>query len=197
MWEEIHKIVTEAGLVGLGGANFPTHFKLTYGLDKHIDTLLVNGSECEPYLNADYRVMTEETDRLVLGVKIAMKSLNVRRCIVGVEDNKPKAIDALTKAFAGIARVAALPTKYPQGAERMFIKVLTEREIPEGKRHSDIGIVGLNVGSVVAVANAVEKGIPLIEAHHHGVRRRNCNPKKPPGAHRDELQGHHRLLRRL
>ncbi|UOO37276.1 electron transport complex subunit RsxC [Oscillospiraceae bacterium CM] len=163
--EEIHKIVTTAGLVGLGGANFPSHFKLTYGPEKHIDTLLINAAECEPYLNSDYRVMIEETDRVVLGVKIAMKSLNVKRCFVGVEDNKPKAIEGFKKAFANVdgVTVVALPTKYPQGAERMFIKVLTEREIPAGKRHSDIGIVGLNVGSIVAIANAVEKGIPLIE----------------------------------
>lgn len=161
---EIHKIITEAGLVGLGGANFPTHFKLTYGPEKNIDTLLINGSECEPYLNADYRVMIEETDRIVLGAKIAMKSLGVKRCIAGIEDNKPKAVEAFKKAFEGTGvEVVALPTKYPQGAERMFIKVLTGREIPEGKRHSDIGVVGLNVGSVIAVANAVEKAMPLIE----------------------------------
>lgn len=162
--EELHKLIGQAGLVGLGGANFPTHFKLTYGPEKHIDTLLINGSECEPYLNADYRVMMEETDRVVLGAKIAMKSLGVSRCIVGIEDNKPKAVEAMKKAFEGTGvQVAALPTKYPQGAERMFIKVLTGREIPEGKRHSDIGVVGLNVGSVAALANAVEKGVPLIE----------------------------------
>lgn len=161
---EIHKIVTEAGLVGLGGANFPTHFKLTYGPEKKIDTLLINGSECEPYLNADNRVMLEQPDRIVLGTKIAMKSLGVSHCIVGVEDNKPKAIQALKKAFEGTdTQVAPLPAKYPQGAERMFIKVLTEREIPAGKRHADIGVVGLNVGSITAVADAVEKGIPLIE----------------------------------
>jgi len=161
---QIHEIISSAGLVGLGGANFPTHFKLMYGPDKHIDTLLINGSECEPYLNADYRVMLEETERVVLGTKIAMKSLNVRRCIVGIEDNKPKAIEAMKKAFSGTeVQIVPVPTKYPQGAERMLIKVLTGREIPEGKRHSDIGVVGLNVGSVAALADAVEHGVPLIE----------------------------------
>lgn len=162
--EEIHEIVKAAGLVGLGGANFPTAFKLTYGSEKHIDALLINASECEPYLNSDYRVMMEDTARVVLGAKIAMKSLDVKRCIVGVEDNKPKAIAAFKEAFkASDVEVAALHTKYPQGAERMFIKVLLNREIPEGKRHSDIGVVGLNVGSVAAIANAVINGIPLIE----------------------------------
>lgn len=161
---EIHQIIRESGIVGLGGANFPTHIKLSYGPEKKIDTILLNASECEPYLTSDYRLMIEQTDRIVTGVKIAMKSLGVDRVIVGVEDNKPEAVKAFTEAFKGMnVRVAAVPTKYPQGAERMFIKVLTGREIPAGKRHSDIGIVGLNVGTIVAVANAVVNGIPLIE----------------------------------
>lgn len=162
--EEIHEILKTAGLVGLGGANFPTHLKLTYGPEKKIDTILLNGSECEPYLNSDYRVMVEQTEQIVGGAKIAMKSLGVAKCVIGVEDNKPEAIKAFEKAFAGTGvEVAPLHTKYPQGAERMFIKVLTGREIPAGKRHSDIGVVGVNVGTVVAVYNAVVYGIPLIE----------------------------------
>lgn len=161
---EIHKIIREAGIVGLGGANFPTHVKLSYGPEKKIDTILLNASECEPYLNSDYRLMIEQTDRIVTGVKIAMRSLGVGRVIVGVEDNKPEAVKVFTEAFKGMnVKVVAIPTKYPQGAERMLIKVLTGREIPAGGRHSDIGIVGLNVGTIVAVANAVVNGIPLIE----------------------------------
>lgn len=162
--EEIQQIIREAGIVGMGGANFPTHVKISYGPEKKIDTVLLNASECEPYLNSDYRVMIEHTDRVVTGMKIAMKSLNVTRGIVGIEDNKPEAIQAFREAFKGSGvEVTALPTKYPQGAERMLIKVLTGREIPAGKRHSDIGIVGLNVNTVFAVANAVINGIPLIE----------------------------------
>lgn len=162
--EEIHEILKSAGLVGLGGANFPTAFKLTYGPEKHIDTLLINCAECEPYLNSDYRVMMEQTDRVITGARIALKSLNVNRCIIGVENNKPKAIAAFEKACEGTGiEVMTLKTKYPQGAERMFIKALIDREIPEGKRHSDIGVVGINVGSAAAVANAVVSGIPLIE----------------------------------
>lgn len=162
--EEIQGIIKEAGIVGMGGANFPTHFKLSYGPEKKIDTVILNGSECEPYLTSDYRLMIEETEKVVTGFRIALKCLNVKRGIVGVEDNKPEAIKVLTAAFKGTGvEVVALPTKYPQGAERMLIKVLTGREIPAGKRHSDIGVVGLNVSTIVAVANAVVNGIPAIE----------------------------------
>lgn len=161
---EIHQIVRDSGIVGLGGANYPSHIKISYGPEKKIDTFLLNGSECEPYLTGDYRVMVEYTDRLVEGMKIAMKSLNVKRGIVGIEDNKPEAIRVIKEALKGTdIEVVAMPTKYPQGAERMIIKVLTEREIPSGKRHSDIGVVGMNVCTIYSVANAVINGIPLIE----------------------------------
>ena len=162
--KEIQQIVREAGIVGLGGANFPSHIKVSYGPEKKIDTFILNGAECEPYLNGDYRVMVEYTDRLVEGVKIAMKSLNVKRGIVGIEDNKPEAVRIMTEALKGTGvEVVAVPTKYPQGAERMLIKVLTEREIPAGKRHSDIGVVGMNVCTIYSVANAVIEGTPLVE----------------------------------
>ncbi|MDR2296408.1 MAG: electron transport complex subunit RsxC [Clostridiales Family XIII bacterium] len=160
----IHKIVREAGIVGLGGANFPSHIKLSYGPERHIDTFILNGAECEPYLNGDYRVMLDCTDRLVSGLRIAMKSLNVTRGVVGIEDNKPEAVKVLREALAGTdVTVRAVPTKYPQGAERMLIKVLTGREIPAGKRHADIGVVGMNVCTILAVANAVIDGYPLVE----------------------------------
>jgi len=162
--KEIHQIVRDSGIVGLGGANFPSHIKISYGPEKKIDTFILNGAECEPYLNGDYRVMLEYTELLVTGVKIAMKSLNVSRGIVGIEDNKPEAVKVMKEAFEGTnVEVVSVPTKYPQGAERMLIKVLTDREIPSGKRHSDIGVVGMNVCTIAAVAEAVVNGIPLIE----------------------------------
>lgn len=162
--KEIHQIVRDSGIVGLGGANFPSHIKISYGPEKKIDTFILNGAECEPYLNGDYRIMMDHTERLAAGVKIAMKSLNVKRGIVGIEDNKPEAVKAMTEALKGTdVQVVAVPTKYPQGAERMLIKVLAEREIPAGKRHSDIGVVGMNVCTIDSVANAVINGIPLIE----------------------------------
>ncbi|NTV89022.1 MAG: electron transport complex subunit RsxC [Clostridiales bacterium] len=162
--EEIHQILRESGVVGMGGANFPAHVKLSYGPEKKIDTFIINCSECEPFLNGDYRTMIEYTDRVLEGAKICMKSLGVSSGFVGIENNKPEAVKVLTEAFKGMdIEVVPLKTKYPQGAERMIIKALTGREIPSGKRHSDIGIVGLNVCTVVAVADAVSRGIPLIE----------------------------------
>jgi electron transport complex protein RnfC len=163
---EIHRIVRAAGIVGLGGANFPSHIKVSYGPERHIDTFILNGAECEPYLNGDYRIMADCAERLAQGLKIAMKSLNVARGIVGIEDNKPEAVKSMRAAFAGYGldiTVRAVPTKYPQGAERMLIKVLTGREIPAGKRHADIGVIGMNVGTILAVANAVIDGYPLVE----------------------------------
>jgi electron transport complex protein RnfC len=175
---EMHKIVRAAGIVGLGGANFPSHIKVSYGPEKHIDTFILNGSECEPYLNGDFRVMTDRTDRLAQGVRIAMKSLNVTRGIVGIESNKPEAARAMEKALAGTGvTVRTVPTKYPQGAERMLIKVLTGREIPAGKRHADIGVVGMNVGTVLAIANAVIDGYPLVERVVTVAGDAICEPK--------------------
>ena len=162
--EELHSIIKQAGLVGMGGANFPSATKLTYGPDKKIDTVLLNGSECEPYLTCDYRLMVERSKEIAIGFQIALKSLNVNRGIVGIEDNKPQAIEIMTKAFAGTGvEVVPLETKYPQGAERMFIKALTGREIPAGGRHFNIGIVGLNVGTVNSLYEAVVHGLPVIE----------------------------------
>jgi len=162
--EELHSIIKQAGLVGMGGANFPSATKLTYGPDKKIDTVLLNGSECEPYLTCDYRLMVERANQIAAGFQIALKSLNVKRGIVGIEDNKPQAIEIMTKAFEGTGvEVVPLETKYPQGAERMFIKALTGREIPAGGRHFNIGIVGLNVGTVNSLYEAVVHGIPVIE----------------------------------
>lgn len=131
--DEIKNMIKEAGIVGLGGATFPTHIKLSPSKDKKIDTFIVNAAECEPYLTADYRMMLEYSERMVTGVKIVMKLLGVNKCFVGIEDNKPEAVKVMTEAFKGTSvEVVALPTKYPQGAEKMLIKVLTDREVPTG-----------------------------------------------------------------
>lgn len=162
--KELLDIIKEAGIVGMGGATFPTHVKLSPGADKTIDTFILNAAECEPYLNADYRMMLEYTKRIVTGVQIAMNVLGVTRGFIGIEDNKPKAIKAMKEAFQGTnIIVASLPTKYPQGAEKMLIKVLTDREVPEGGLPGDIGVVVQNVGTVIAINDAVVNGIPLIE----------------------------------
>jgi len=161
---EIMDIIKAAGIVGMGGATFPTHIKLSPGEDKKIDTFILNAAECEPYLTADYRMMLEYQERIVTGVLIAMKVLGVEKAIIGIEDNKPEAVKSMQQAFSQTAvKVAALPTKYPQGAEKMLIKVLTGREVPQGMLPGDVGVVVQNVGTVVAICDAVEKGIPLIE----------------------------------
>jgi electron transport complex protein RnfC len=162
--DAIKSIIKEAGVVGMGGATFPTHVKLSPAPDKKIDTFILNAAECEPYLTADHRLMLEAQDRIVAGVLITMKVLGVTKGSVGIENNKPDAIEAMKKAFEGTGvEVVGLPTKYPQGAEKMLIKVLTGKEVPSGGLPMDVGVVVHNVGTVVAISDAVEKGIPLIE----------------------------------
>ncbi|MDW8799557.1 electron transport complex subunit RsxC [Clostridium sp. A1-XYC3] len=162
--DELRSIIREAGIVGMGGATFPTHVKLAPPKDKKIDTFILNAAECEPYLTSDHRAMLEYTDRIVTGVLIVMKILGVDRGFVGIEDNKPDAISTMEKAFQGTSvKVVALPTKYPQGAEKMLIKILTGREVPSGGLPMEVGVVVQNVGTVIAISDAVTKGIPLIQ----------------------------------
>lgn len=162
--DELRAIIREAGIVGMGGATFPVHVKLAPPKDKKIDTLILNAAECEPYLTADHRAMLEYTDRIVTGVKIVMKLLGVEIGYVGIEENKPDAISAMTKAFEGTTvKVVGLPTKYPQGAEKMLIKVLAGREVPSGGLPMEVGVVVQNVGTVIAINDAVVNGIPLIQ----------------------------------
>ncbi|OPX89998.1 MAG: Electron transport complex protein RnfC [Pelotomaculum sp. PtaB.Bin104] len=162
--KELSGIIRGAGIVGMGGATFPTHVKLAPPPDKKIDTFILNGSECEPFLTADYRSMLEYPDRIVSGVLITMKVLGVTTGYVGIEDNKPDAIKALQSAFSGTqVKVVALPTKYPQGAEKMLIFMLTGREVPSGGLPMDVGVVVQNVGTIIAVSDAVTQGIPLIQ----------------------------------
>jgi len=161
---EIKDIIKEAGIVGMGGATFPTHVKLSPPKEKKIDTLIINAAECEPYLTADHRMMLEHSDKIVFGVKIVMKVLGVQKAFIGIEDNKPDAVIVMKKAFEGTTvEVVAIPTKYPQGAEKMLIKVLADREVPSGSLPMDVGVVVQNVGTIVAISDAVVNGIPLIQ----------------------------------
>jgi electron transport complex protein RnfC len=158
------ELIFKNGIVGLGGAAFPTATKLQPPKDKKIDTIIINGAECEPYLTADYRIMLEYPDLLIQGCRIIMKILNVPNCIIGIEDNKPKAISLLKELCKpyGI-KIATLKTLYPQGGEKMMIHAITGREIPSGKLPMHVGCVVQNVSTCLAVANAVLKNIPLIE----------------------------------
>ena len=160
--EDILKAIQAAGIVGMGGATFPAHIKLKPA--KPVDVLIINGAECEPYLTADYRLMLEEADKVVTGAEILTKVLGVSSSYIAVEDNKPEAIAALKKAAEGKnIKIAALATKYPQGAEKMLIYALTGREVPTGGLPMDVGAVVQNAGTAAAVTDAVVKGIPLIE----------------------------------
>lgn len=162
--EEIRNYIKEAGIVGLGGAGFPTHVKLTPKDDSKIDYIIVNAAECEPYLTSDYRVLLEETEKVVEGLKVILQLFENAKGIIGVEDNKPEAIKKLKEFTANEDRieVKALKTKYPQGAERQMVYVTTGRKLNSKLLPSDVGCVVDNVDTVVAIYNAVAKSTPLI-----------------------------------
>ena len=174
---ELVEAIRQAGVVGLGGAAFPTHVKLSPPKDTPIDTLLINGAECEPYLTTDHRTMVEYPERVQLGIRIMMRALGVSRAVVGVEENKPDAIAALRATLPRDldVTVQGLRVKYPQGAEKMLIKSLLGREVPSGKLPMHVGVIVQNVASVATIAEVFETGLPLIErivtVTGHGVRR--------------------------
>ena len=162
--EEILRTIREAGIVGLGGAGFPTHVKLSPPPGKKVDTVLVNGCECEPYLTTDNRVMIEEADRIVGGARVILRLLEGVRIAIAIEDNKPEAIAAVKKACEGVPNVsvAVVLTKYPQGAEKQLIAAITGREVPSGGLPVDAGCVAVNVDSVIAIYRAFIRGRPLM-----------------------------------
>lgn len=161
---DLKQRVSEAGVVGMGGAGFPAHVKLSPPADKKIDTLILNGAECEPYLTADHRLMLEQAEDVVLGAAILARILGLKTAVIGVENNKPDAIEALKKVAANHnVTVQGLRVNYPQGAEKQLIYALTGREVPIGGLPMDVGCVVQNVASAVAVAEAVVKGHPSIE----------------------------------
>lgn len=156
--------IRASGLVGLGGAGFPTHVKLMPKNLEEVTTLLVNGAECEPYITADNRAMLEDTDDIVEGIKLVKKYMNLSTVIIGIEDNKPQAIAKLQAAVADIegASVKALKAQYPQGGEKVLIYECTGKIVPEGKLPSDVGCVVMNVSSIAFVAKYMRTGMPLI-----------------------------------
>ncbi len=163
--EEIVQKVMAAGIVGQGGAAFPSHVKLSPPKDKPIDTLIINGVECEPYLTADHRVMLEKPREVIVGTQILMKALGVKNAIIGIENNKPDAIELLTTLTEGIEgiRVQALKVQYPQGGERQLIEALLDREVPSGGLPHDVGAIVHNVGTTYSIYLAVQKNQPLVE----------------------------------
>jgi electron transport complex protein RnfC len=163
--EDLKKKITAAGIVGMGGATFPTHVKLSPPKEKPIDAVLINGAECEPYLTADHRQMVERASDVISGLKILMKVLGVKNGYVGIENNKPDAIVKMTEAVRSepSIKIITLEVKYPQGAEKMLIKAILDREVPAGGLPMDIGVVAQNVGTATAIYEACAEGKPLIE----------------------------------
>jgi len=162
--EEKLNRIKDAGVVGLGGATFPTFIKLNPPADKKIDCCIVNGAECEPYLTSDYRVMLETPDLALEGLKITMDILGVKKGYIGIENNKPEAIKIMTehaRKYEGIT-VCALKTKYPQGSEKHLIKAITGREVPSGKLPADAGVVVDNIDTYTAIRNAVMMKKPIL-----------------------------------
>lgn len=161
--DEIVNIVKEKGIVGMGGATFPTYVKLKPG--KPIDAVLINGSECEPYLTADHRVMLEFADEIVFGLRAMMKAVNAPEGVILIEDNKPDAIALMEEKVAPYDNIRVCPakTQYPEGAEKMLIKKVMGRSVPSGKLPADVGCVVSNTSTAKAIADAIQKGMPLVE----------------------------------
>ena len=161
--DEIVEIVREAGIVGMGGAGFPTAVKLKP--NKPIDAVLLNGCECEPMLTADHRVLLEYADDIIFGLKAMMKAVNAPKGVIVIEDNKPDAVELMQSKVEGIEgiEVVAARTKYPQGAEKMLIKRVMGRMVPSGGLPADVGAVVANVSTTKAIADAILKGMPLVE----------------------------------
>ena len=161
--DEIVEIVKEAGIVGMGGAGFPTSVKLKPA--KPVDTILLNGCECEPLLTADHRVILEFADDVIYGLKAILKAVGAEKGVIVIEDNKPDAIELMKEKTADLENIEVVvaKTKYPQGAEKMLIKRVTGRKVPSGGLPADVGCVVSNISTTKAISDAIQKGLPLIE----------------------------------
>ena len=175
--DEVVKAVQDGGVVGLGGAAFPTHVKLAPPRDIRVETIILNGAECEPFLTTDHRIMVETPERVHFGARIMHRTLGASRVVIGVERNKPDAIAALERTLPTDFAISVLPltVKYPQGAEKMLIKAVTGREVPSGKLPVSLGVLVQNVGSAASIGEIFETGLPLVErvvtVTGHGVRK--------------------------
>lgn len=167
--EELLKKVQGAGIIGIGGAGFPTHVKLSPPADNPVDTLILNGAECEPYITADHRQMLEHSEQIIEGARVILKILGIKECHIGIENNKLDAIAAMTKAAAAASSSAArltvrpLQVKYPQGSEKQLIQSITGRKVPGFALPSAVGVVVHNVSTTKAIFDAVVMGKPLYE----------------------------------
>src|SRR3989338_2372621 len=165
--ERLREIIKEAGIVGMGGAQFPTHIKLSPTNGNKVDYVILNGAECEPFVTSDHRLMVEKFSEIIEGLKIIMRILSAKKGFIGIEKNKPDAIEAinsqLTTHHSQPIEVVGLNVKYPQGSEKQLIKSVLKREVPSDKLPMDVGAVVNNIGTAYAIYNAVRYGKPLIE----------------------------------
>ncbi len=159
--EELMSIIREAGITGMGGAGFPTSVKLSSGLGK-VDTVIVNGAECEPYITSDDRLMRERPEKIIGGLRLVQRILEPRRTAIGVESNKPEAIASMKKALQGEAELLTLKVRYPQGAEKQLIQAVTKRCVPPGGLPAAVGCAVFNVATCAAIYEAVYEGMPLV-----------------------------------
>jgi electron transport complex protein RnfC len=162
--DEVKAVIREAGIVGLGGAAFPTAVKISPPKEKTIDSYILNGAECEPYLTSDYRLMVERPDEVLMGLRILMHAVGVKSGYICIEDNKPEAIRAIKEALDSDSNVkmVVLESKYPQGSEKHLIRAVLGREVPSGGLPFDVGAMVSNVGTAYAVANTFKTGMPLV-----------------------------------
>ena len=163
--QEIIDKIAAAGIVGMGGATFPAHVKLSIPAGQKAECLIINGVECEPYLTSDYRTMLERGSEVLVGVDILCKALGVNKAYIGIEDNKPDAISHLITLAVSYPHIEIVPlrTKYPQGGEKQLIQAITGREVPSGGLPIHVGVVVQNIGTSLAVYEAVQKNKPVIE----------------------------------
>ncbi|MBQ4267478.1 MAG: electron transport complex subunit RsxC [Clostridia bacterium] len=166
--EELCAAVRESGLVGLGGAGFPTHVKLNVPADKKIDTLIINAAECEPYITVDYRECVENSENVIKGVEKVRQLLGIEKVIIAIEDNKPKVFEIMKEIadrdneIGDAIKLMTLRSQYPQGAEKMMVLSATGRKVPPGKLPADVGCIVMNVASVAFIARYLETGKPLV-----------------------------------
>jgi electron transport complex protein RnfC len=165
--EQLIKLIQKAGITGLGGAGFPTHVKASIPASK-INTVIINAAECEPYITSDDMLMREHAEEVIKGIEILCHILEPEQCLIGIENNKPQAIDTLQRSLSNLdsnihnIQVASIPTKYPSGGEKQLIQILTGQEVPHGGLPADIGVLLQNVGTAHAIYQAIGKGEPLI-----------------------------------
>jgi len=163
--KEILQKINDSGIVGLGGATFPSHVKLSIKEGTKLDCLIINGVECEPYLTADHRLMLEKAEEIIIGIKILMFALHIDKAVIGIENNKKDAIEVfknLTKNENGI-KVATLKVKYPQGGEKQLVRAILNREVPKNGLPLDVGVIVYNVGTIYAIYQAIQYNKPLTE----------------------------------